>query len=129
RVTFATGRNEVAGSVRARSTALDPVTGLGLVRISLESGAPATLGAFGTANVTTGTREGLIVASTAIRGAAADGAEIVVCNGDKAEVRTIRIGWRDDARVQVSEGLAEGERVAIDHVLGLSTGTPIVEDK
>ncbi len=129
RVALATGGDEVAGTVRARSTALDPTTGLGLVRIAVESGASTTLGAFGKVNVTTGTLEGLIVPSSAIRGAVSDGAELVVCRGDQAEVRAIRVGWRDDTRVQVASGLAEGERFAVDHVLGLSTGTPIAEVK
>jgi hypothetical protein len=29
----------------------------------------------------------------------------------------------------VVDGVADGERVAVDHVLGLETGTPILEEK
>jgi RND family efflux transporter MFP subunit len=118
------------GTVRARSTALDPATGLGFVRIAIEANGPVTLGAFGRATVELGTREGaLVVPSEAMRGAVADGAEVVVCKEGKADVRTVKVGWRDDDHVEVVEGLAEGERIAVEHVLGLETGAPIVEAK
>ncbi len=91
---------------------------------------PVTLGVFGTATVHTGTRDGvLLVPSAAMRGAVADGAEVAVCKDGKAEVRTVKVGWRDDDQVEIAEGLADGERVAVDHVLGLETDSPIVEVK
>jgi RND family efflux transporter MFP subunit len=118
------------GTVRARSTALDPATGLGFVRIAIDAKAPVTLGAFGRATVELGKREGaIVVPSEAMRGAVADGAEVVVCKEGKADVRTVKVGWRDDERVEIVEGLAEGERIAVEHVLGLETGAPIVEAK
>ncbi len=129
-VSLATGGDPIPGTVRARSTALDPATGLGTVRIAIESRGPVTLGLFGTATVHTGTRDGvLVVPSAAMRGAVADGAEVAVCKEGKAEVRTVKVGWRDDDQVEIAEGLADGERVAVDHVLGLETDSPIVEAK
>jgi RND family efflux transporter MFP subunit len=105
-VSLATGGNSLPGVVRARSTALDAATGLGLVRIAIETAGPLTLGLFGTATISVGNREGVLV-----------------------DVRTVRIGWRDDKLIEVVDGLRDGERVAVDHVLGLDTGTPIVELK
>ena len=130
-IALASGGEAIEGTVRARSTALDPATGLGFVRIGVtDMKAPITLGAFGTATVKVGKHDGVLVVSTAaVRGAVADGAEVVVCKDGKADVRTVKIGWRDDSRVEVVEGVAEGERVATDHVLGLETGAPIVEAK
>jgi RND family efflux transporter MFP subunit len=120
----------IDGTVRARSTALDPTTGLGFVRIAIDAKTPVTLGAFGRATVELGKRDGvLVVPEDAMRGAAADGAEVVVCKDGKADVRTVRVGWRNDTQVEIVEGLADGERVAVDHVLGLETGAPIVEAK
>jgi RND family efflux transporter MFP subunit len=125
-ITLSTGGEALKGTVRARGTALDPASGLGLVRIGLEGTRP-TLGTFGTAIIDVERREGVLVIPVgAMRGAALDGAEVVVCKGEAAEVRSIRVGWRDDKRVEIADGLAEGERVSIDHVLGLETGTPIV---
>jgi membrane fusion protein, multidrug efflux system len=123
----------VPGTVIARSTSLDPATGLGVVRIALtpDNTSPATiLGGFGTATIALGTRPGVLVApAAAIRGAVADGAEVAVCAGGRAEIRAIGVGWRDDDRFEVTRGLAEGDRVAIDHVLGLQADSPIVEEK
>lgn len=125
-VALSTGGEPLAGTVRARSAALDPVTGLGFVRIALEAKGPLTLGLFGTATVQTGTRDGvLLVPELAMRGAVADGAEVAVCADARAEVRTVKVGLRGDERVEIVSGLAEGERVAVDHVLGLETGSPI----
>jgi len=126
-VTLASGGDPIAGTVRARAAALDPTTGLGFVRIALEPRDPLTLGLFGTAMLHTGKREGvLIVPGLAMRGAVSDGAEVAVCGEGKAEVRSVKIGWRNDDEVEVVEGLKEGEHVAIDHVLGLETDSPIV---
>ncbi len=129
-VTLATGGDPITGTVRARSAALDPATGLGVVRLAIAPPGPVVLGVFGTATVHTGKREGvLVVPSAAMRGAVADGAEVAVCKDGKAEVRAVKVGWRGDEQVEVVEDLAVGERVAIDHVLGLETDTPIVEAK
>jgi len=130
KVSLATGGEALSGVVRARSTALDPATGLGVVRVAIDDKVQVTLGVFGTAAVTLGTREGvLVVPSTAIRGAVADGAELVVCKEGRAELRRVQIGWRDNERLEITEGLAEGERFATDHVLGLETDSPIAEAK
>jgi membrane fusion protein (multidrug efflux system) len=142
-IVLATGDDPLPGSVHARSTALDPATGLGLVRMGIETdgaspasgarsklGGPLTLGVFGTATLTVGRRDRvLVVPATAMRGAVADGAEVVVCKQGKAEVRTVKVGWRDDKRVEITEGLADDEPIATDRVLGLETDSPIVEEK
>jgi RND family efflux transporter MFP subunit len=120
----------LSGIVHARSAALDPATGLGFARIAIETKGPLTLGLFGTATVRTGTREGaLVVPALAMRGAISDGAELAVCAKGKAEVRSVKVGWRDTERAEITDGLHDGERVAVDHVLGLETGTPILEVK
>lgn len=127
-VHLAIGGDGLAGTVRARSAALDPATGLGFVRIAIDAADAPTLGLFGTALVNLGKRDGvLVVPSAAMRGAVADGAEVVVCKKGTADVRTVHVGWRDGDRVEVTGGLGEGDHIAIDHVLGLETGAPIVE--
>ena len=129
RILLATGGDPIAGTVHARSTALDPATGLGLVRIDIDPKTPVLLGVFGLATVTIGERQGvLVVPALALRGAVADGTQVVICKGAEAELRNVRVGWRDDERVEVIGGLAEGEHVAIDHVLGLEQGSPIADD-
>jgi RND family efflux transporter MFP subunit len=149
-IALSRGGDPLDGVVRVRSSALDPATGLGFVRIGVEVKTPVPLGAFGVATVDLGKREGvLVVPSAALRGAVADGAEVVVCappdppkpagkDGEEAtkghatlhaEVKTVKVGWRDDKLIEVVEGLAEGERIATDHVLGLETDAPLAEAK
>jgi RND family efflux transporter MFP subunit len=129
RVELATGGESMPGTVRAVSTSLDPATGLGLVRIAVETPGSPLLGVFGSATVVVGERAGvLVVPSAAMRGAVADGAQVVVCApAGRAAVRDVQIGWRDDLRVEIVHGLDDGDRVAVDHVLGLQNDSPILE--
>jgi hypothetical protein len=127
---LAEGRS-LHGKVRARSTALDLVTGLGTVRVALDDPPPEVpVGAFGRITVTTRHREGVrVLPVAALRGAVADGAEVVVCADGHAELRTVKVGYRSEQHWELVAGLQDRERVAVDHVLGLVDGTPIVEDK
>ncbi len=118
------------GSVRAVSSALDPSTGLGQVRISLDSPAASLIGARGKVTIAVRHRDGvLLVPIEALRGAVADGAELVVCANGSAQVRSVRVGFRDARRLEVVSGITAEETVAVDHVLGLETGTALTEAK
>jgi RND family efflux transporter MFP subunit len=126
-ISLVTGET-LQGSVVSRSAALDPVTGLGTVRVGA-SGAPPVIGTFGSVSLVVAHRTGVpTLPSSALRGAVADGAQVVVCDGGKAALRRVDVGWRGEGRFE-ARGLAPGARVAIDHVLGLDEGTPIQEPK
>jgi membrane fusion protein (multidrug efflux system) len=128
---LAMNHSEFSGCVRARSSALDPATGLGVVRITLEA-PPAALpiGAFGRVVVTTRHRDAVLLApSGALRGAVADGAEIAICQDGKIALRTVKVGWRDASRFEPILGVTPTDRLAVDHVLGLEDGTLIAEAK
>jgi RND family efflux transporter MFP subunit len=158
-----------AGTVIARARALDATTGLGTVRIRVESSLPASahgdeddkkkddkdqdkdkdqkgddkhdpkeeppagpppIGSFARTTIAIGKREGvLVLPAAALRGAVADGAEIVLCKAPKVELRAVTVGYRDASRVEIAEGLKPGEKVAVDHVLGLDEEASIVEAK
>jgi len=45
-----------------------------------------------------------------------------VCEGGVAKVRTVTIGARGDAVVEITSGLKAGEQIVVDHVLGLDDG-------
>jgi membrane fusion protein (multidrug efflux system) len=128
--TLAAG-GEIDGMVRVRARALDPSTGLGTVRIQItKSDDDVPIGAYGRAVLTLEHRDNVpTLPATALRGAVADGAEVAVCNAGKIAVREIKVGWRNEERFEILEGLKPGERVAIDHVLGLEDETPITESK
>ena len=115
------------GTVLLRGVSVDPATGLATVRIAVVSqSGTLPLGAFGTVTVETAKRDGVPTLPTAaIRGAFADGPHVIVCGHGVAEVRAVQVGYRDADRFELTAGLAPGERVAIDHVLGLDDGTRI----
>jgi HlyD family secretion protein len=122
---------EFEGTVRVRARSLDPATGLGSLRVALTKVPDTTpIGAYGRAVVVVGHKsDAHTLPATALRGAVADGAEVAVCKDGKAALRTLKVGWRDDERFEVVEGLKADERVATEHVLGLDDGTAITETK
>jgi RND family efflux transporter MFP subunit len=129
RVTLTETGDVFDGIVRARSTALDPQTGLAVVRVTIAEGRSGLpLGAFGRLVVALSRREGVtVVPAVALRGAISDGAEVLVCKDGHVELRKIAVGFRDDIRVEVKNGLNPSDRVAVDHVLGLDDGSDIEE--
>lgn len=129
-VQLMTQANPLTATLRTRATALDATTGLGLVRFDVPSAAPLLLGAFATVTVHVEKRDNaLLIPASAMRGAVPDGAEVVVCNSGKADVRTVKIGWRDADRVEIVDGLKDDERVVVDRALGLQPDTPLAEAK
>src|SRR5262249_3164097 len=139
-ILFSTGLR-FAGTVVARARALDPATGLGTVRIRVETflghavedkkdddkdkkddehdkkdddkdkkdeapAGPPPLGSFARATILVAKRDGaLVLPASALRGAVADGAEIVLCKAPKVELRTVTVGYRDASRVEIAAGL------------------------
>ncbi len=121
------GGMALEGSVRSRPRSLDAVTGLGTVRISLTSEGVRELpiGTFARIVVTTQRRDGLVVPVAAVRGAVSDGVEVIVCAGDKASLKLVKVGYRDDKRVEILAGITESDAVAVEHVLALEDEAPI----
>lgn len=117
----------VDGEVRAVAPAVDPMTGLGAVRLTLM---PKTtrlpMGVFGEASIAVGTRENVVTLPAAALRTGADGKpEAVVCDGGKAKVRPLHVGGRSHERVEIIEGVAAGELVVADAALGLEDGAAI----
>lgn len=76
-------------------------------------------GMFGTAVFSTGTgRESLMIARQAIIGSIKN-PRVYVVEGDMAVLRDIRIGTATDKRVEVLDGLREGDRVVISGQINL----------
>lgn len=122
------GGSLITGVVRARPRAIDAATGLGTVRISLTSAGSSELpvGAFARVVVGTGRHDAaLVVPAAALRGAISDGAEVAVCAGDKAALKVVKVGYRDDKRVEILAGIGPDDELAVDHVLALEDDTPI----
>ncbi len=107
--------------------AVDPVTLLGLVRLSLSTTDGVKVGAAATAQIATARRPGLRVPATAVRRSMVGQNEVVVCADGKAAVHAVEIGERGERGVEILHGLAAGDRIVVDHPLGLEDGQPLAE--
>jgi multidrug efflux system membrane fusion protein len=120
---------DLRGHVSTVAPAVDRATGLGVVRVAIETAEKSAppIGVYGTARVQTGAkRKSLVVPLAVLRGAAGNEAEVVVCGTDgRAHARKVRRGDRNGAEVEIAGGIAEGERVVIEPVLGVADGEPI----
>lgn len=71
-------------------------------------------------------QDALVIPESAVR-YAGDQASVVVMNGEgKAEFRNVRVGQRAAGRVEITEGLAEGERVVVEGYQKMGPGTGII---
>lgn len=125
------GRRFVA-SVRSVSPAVDLTTGVGTVRLSLETaGANVPIGILGTAAVHVGSeRTTDVVPASAIRSAGGTRTEIVLCIDGHARPLPVVVGDRREQVVQIVSGLesvARPARVATDGLTGLADGTALEE--
>lgn len=121
-----------SGRVLAIAVGIDPATGLGAIRVGIESPKGAAirprLGLAAMATVTSAApRQIVSVPASAIRRSTDGGEEVVVCRstagGLRAAVRPVRVGSRRDGLQEIREGVVAGERVITDHVLGIEDGT------
>ena len=120
---------DVPATVARVAPAVDATTLLGSVRIQLESTKVVLpVGSAATARIVIAKRSGLVVPTTALRRSAIGSDELVVCDKGVARVREVSLGLRGDATTEVTKGLAAGDQIVIDHVLGIDDGTPLVTD-
>jgi len=132
----------VRGAVAAVSPAVDRATGLGSIRITLDTSAGTLppVGVTGVARIETGEpHAATLVPAAALRAALGDEAEVVACGPDRRAhvVRVQRgasIGTTTGALVEIralapgdagAAGISPGARVAVEPVLGLSDGDPL----
>ncbi|HEX8113579.1 MAG TPA: hypothetical protein VF516_37870, partial [Kofleriaceae bacterium] len=115
----------VAGTVVRVAPAVDPTTLLGMVRIALASAEGIQVGTAATARISIGQRPGVRVPASALRRSLVGEDEVVVCDGGTAHVRKVAIGNRGDQGVEIKDGIKAGERVVVDHVLGLQDEQPL----
>ncbi|CAN5925386.1 N/A [soil metagenome] len=115
------------GVVSAVAPAVDPITGLGAVRLGLtprETRLP--MGVFGEASVAIATRSNVVTLPAGALRTGPDGRpEAMVCDAGLAKARPLRVGGRTADRVEILEGVVAGERVVADAALGLEDGAAI----
>ena len=130
------------GEIIFISPSVDPVTGLGLVRVSINATAQLrpSLGLAGsividlTAGSPTPTNAAPVrvqVPAQAIRHSLTGGEEVVACelrDGKlQAVVHPVVVIARNGEAVIVASGVQVDDRVVVQHVLGLEDGTPLVD--
>lgn len=104
------GLGTVNGELRLVPAAVDPVTRLGLARVSLTAQPGLRVGMFANGWLETERRDAVTVPLSAIL-ADENGDRVQVVKGDRIETRAIRAGLIWDGRREVLEGLAPGEQV------------------
>ncbi|MCA9679263.1 MAG: efflux RND transporter periplasmic adaptor subunit, partial [Myxococcales bacterium] len=120
----------IPGEVVVVAPALDPGTALGTVRIRLQlpDGVHPAVGLPGQATVRRAPHPAILIPSAAVRRSIAGHDEVLVCAGgveDHVEVRDVTVGSRGDGTLEIAAGLTAGERIVVDHVLGLEDGQAI----
>ena len=123
----------LAAKVARVAPAVDPATLLGGVRIQIEGTHLITVGSAATGQIIVAKRPGLLVPATAVRRSTVGADEVVVCDNGVARVRAVTIGQRTETTTEIVQGIASGEQIVTDHVLGLEEGqlltTPAVGTK
>jgi RND family efflux transporter MFP subunit len=118
--------DEVHATVVRVAPAVDATTLLGLVRLRLDSSGPLEVGTAASARIVVASTRGVVVPASALRRSLVGADEVVVCDGTTARIREVKVGERDDHGVQLEDGVKPGERIVVDHVLGLVDGQPLV---
>lgn len=104
------GVGPVEGEVRLIPAAVDPVTRLGILRITLDSQPGLRTGLFASGWVITARREAVTVPATAVL-SDNDGERVQVVSDGKVETRPVKGGLLWEGRREIVEGIAEGEQV------------------
>jgi HlyD family secretion protein len=104
------GAGELLGRVRQSSSAINPMTQLGQVRISIASDPRLRVGAFGRAIVSLGQHCGPAIPLSAVLYGAGS-AVVQIVRDDRVETRPVSVGVVSGGQAEIREGLSEGEIV------------------
>ncbi len=99
----------LAGAVRLVAPEVNRTNRLGRVRIDLRADERPPLGAFGRATVEVARSQGILVPLSAVMFGRASTVQVV--KDGVVETRTVTTGLRAEGRVEIREGLKEGEQV------------------
>jgi HlyD family secretion protein len=104
------GVGELPGEVRLISTAVNPTTQLGQVRLSIGNDQRLRVGAFGRAKIEVGRRCNAAVPLSAIL-YGPGGALVQVVRDGRIETRRVSVGLLAAGQAEIREGLSEGDMV------------------
>jgi HlyD family secretion protein len=104
------GVGKLSGKIRLLSSAINPTTQLGQVRLTIGNDKRLRVGAFGRAIIDLGQRCGPAVPLSAVL-YGAGGAVVQVVRDNRVETRRVSIGLVAAEQAEVREGVSEGEMV------------------
>jgi HlyD family secretion protein len=104
------GIGELQGEVRAISTAINPTTQLGQVRLILGNDPRLRVGTFGRARIEIGERCNTAVPLSAVL-YGSGGAVVQVVRDGRVETRSVTVGLLSGGQAEIRDGLAEGDMV------------------
>lgn len=120
---------KLAATIAAISPAVTTATALGQIRATLApapAGVSLVLGLAGALRVDVPRPPGGVsVPAAALRRAADGTSQVVACKGNVAHPIAVVPGVRAGDRIEIASGIAVGELVVIDHVLGLEDGAAL----
>ncbi|MBU4528900.1 MAG: efflux RND transporter periplasmic adaptor subunit [Hoeflea sp.] len=100
----------VSGKIRRIEPTLNTTTRLGLARIEIEDGAGLRAGMFADAQILVAQRQAITAPVTSIN-MGADGADVLKIEDGVATRTPVKTGIREGGRVEITEGLAEGDLI------------------
>jgi HlyD family secretion protein len=104
------GIGELQGEVRSISTAINPTTQLGQVRLILGSDPRLRVGTFGRARIEIGQRCNTAVPLSAVL-YGSGGTVVQVVRDGRVETRSVSVGLLSAGQAEIRDGLAEGDMV------------------
>ncbi|OCW57166.1 hypothetical protein AWJ14_06810 [Hoeflea olei] len=110
RISLIGASGTVQGTVRLIDPTLNMTTRLGLARIEVEGDAHLRAGMFADAEIIVAQRDAVTVPVTSIN-MGADGADVLKIENGVARLTAVTTGIRDGGRVEITEGLAEGDLI------------------
>ncbi len=118
------GIEDLEGKVRQIGATVDPNSQLGQAFIAVTSQRPLLVNASARASIKTGESCGVSVPLAAILYSSA-GTVVQVVRRDRVETRRVEVGLMANGRVEIREGLAEGETVVARAGALLREGDPV----
>lgn len=118
------GTDDLQGKVRQIGATVDPNSQLGMAFIAVTSKRSLLVNASGRASIKTGESCGVSVPLTAILYSSA-GTVVQVVRRDRVETRRVETGLMASGRVEIREGLTEGETVVARAGALLREGDPV----
>lgn len=128
---IADGGIEVTGTVGIPVSEIDARTQLGRARLSIDPAAALRAGQFASAIIETAYDCGVTVPRSAVsyqNGAAT----VQVLNGSAVETRSVRTGLSDATRIQIRDGISEGQPIVANAGMALRPGdrvTPLIKER